>query len=580
MNYIAPLKETDFWLKNVLDHKRIFTVPEFSEFNEEIVEPVLKEIAKIAEEEISPLNQLSDKKPAKLENGIVRTVEGFSKAYKILADGGWLGISGSISYGGMGFPLTLTSCFNEYLGSACLSFSLLPLMTQGQIDALETHATKKLKDVFLPRLNSGEWTGTMNLTEPQAGSDVGALKSKALENGNGSFSITGQKIFISWGDHSLAKNVCHLVLARLPNSPPGSKGISLFIVPKYIEDKDGHWVTNNNVTTVSLEHKMGLHGSPTAVMEYKDSKGWLIGKRNSGLLAMFTMMNNARLGVGVEGLSQCELATQKATNYAMNRKQGKVIIENSEGFIIDHADVRRNLLTMKSLTSIVRALCLDTAISLDLSRSLDESVKEFHNSRAAFLIPIAKAFSTEIGCQLADLAIQVHGGMGYIEETGIAQVYRDVRVTAIYEGTNGIQAVDLVGRKLADKGKTAFAVLDEISGTSNQAKNQKDKDIIVMGEKLSHSLKIFRKTLNWMLSRKNVNDRNAGAMPFLRALGYLLGGHYLLKASLSSADKDWKSLSKFYFLNLMDKAIMNSQVSCSGSESLYQIDKKMFGLHT
>ncbi len=576
MSYSAPLTETHFWLKNVLDLKRIFLVPEYSQFNDEDLEHALKEIAKIAEEEVAPLNQLSDKKPARLENGVVRTEEGFLKAYKILSQGGWLGISGNVAYGGLGLPLTFTSCFNEYLGSACLSFSLLSLMTQGQIDALETHATKKIKDVFLPRLNSGDWTGTMNLTEPQAGSDVGALTTKAIENGDGSFSITGQKIYISWGDHNLAKNVCHLVLARLENSPPGSKGISLFLVPKYVEDKEGQWVIGNHVTALSLEHKMGLHGSPTAVMEYSNSKGWLVGEKNQGLAAMFTMMNNARLGVGVEGLSQCELATQKAIFYAKNRKQGKSNIKDSEGYIIDHADVRRNLLTMKSVTSAVRALCLDTAVSLDLSRSTDKNIKEYHTARAAFLIPIAKAFSTEMGCELADIAIQVHGGMGYIEETGIAQVYRDVRVTAIYEGTNGIQALDLVGRKLLDRGKAALNVLDEINQTVGKAIVHGHSDIKKMGEKLDHNSKIFKSTLDLMLSRKDTNDRQAGAMPFLRAIGYLLGGHYLLKASLSSSTGEWRALSKFYVFNLLERAAMNSKIARCEPESLYDFDREMF----
>ena len=577
MSYSAPLKETHFWLKNVLNHQRIFVVPEYSQFDDEDLDQVLKEIAKIAEEKVAPLNQRSDKKPAKLENGVVRTEEGFSKAYKILAEGGWLGISGNVAYGGLGLPLTFTSCFNEYLGSACLSFSLLSLMTQGQIDALETHATKKIKDVFLPRLNSGNWTGTMNLTEPQAGSDVGALTTKAIKNKDGSFSITGQKIYISWGDHDLAKNVCHLVLARLDNSPSGSKGISLFLVPKYIENQDGEWVISNNVTTLSLEHKMGLHGSPTAVMDYKNSKGWLIGEKNQGLAAMFTMMNNARLGVGVEGLSQCELATQKAILYAKNRKQGKSNIKNPEGFIIDHADVRRNLLIMKSVTSAVRALCLDTAVSLDLSRSIDENIKEFHASRAAFLIPVAKAFSTEMGCELADIAIQVHGGMGYIEETGIAQVYRDVRVTAIYEGTNGIQAMDLVGRKLLDEGKIAFKILDEINQTVTHAMSQGHSDLIEMGKKVEHNSMIYRNTLDWMLSKKSTNDRYGGSVPFLRATGYLLGGHYLLKAAISSSDNKWRALSKFYIYNILERAAMNSKISCCEPESLYDFDNKMFG---
>ena len=459
MSYIAPIDETKFWLYEILEAKRLFSVSSFHGFKEEDLNLILSEAAKITSESIYPLNQKSDQIPAKLENGICRTTPGFADAYECLVQGGWTGISGSQKYGGMGLPSTVTSCFNEYFGSACLSFSLLFLMNQGQIDALENHANENIKNIFLPKLNSGEWTGTMNLTEPQAGSDVGALTTKAEINSDGSYAITGQKIYISWGEHDLSTNICHLVLARLPSSPKGSKGVSLFIVPKYIQNEKDEWLLENNVKALSLEKKMGMHGSPTAVIEYKQSKGWLVGEENAGLHAMFTMMNNARLGVGIEGLSQCELATQKALEFAKTRKQGNAKIDNGKGVILDHPDVRRMIIMMKSLTAAVRALCLDAALSLDLSKSNDKQLATKENTRASFLIPIAKAFSTEIGCRVADIGIQVHGGMGYVEETGVAQVLRDVRVTAIYEGTNGIQAIDLIGRKLADSGKAANGLI-------------------------------------------------------------------------------------------------------------------------
>ena len=577
MSYIAPIDETKFWLYEILEAKRLFSVSSFHGFKEEDLNLILSEAAKITSESIYPLNQKSDQIPAKLENGICRTTPGFADAYECLVQGGWTGISGSQKYGGMGLPSTVTSCFNEYFGSACLSFSLLFLMNQGQIDALENHANEKIKNIFLPKLNSGEWTGTMNLTEPQAGSDVGALTTKAEINSDGSYAITGQKIYISWGEHDLSSNICHLVLARLPSSPKGSKGVSLFIVPKYIQNEKDEWLLENNVKAISLEKKMGMHGSPTAVIEYKQSRGWLVGEENAGLHAMFTMMNNARLGVGIEGLSQCELATQKALEFAKTRKQGNAKIDNGKGVILDHPDVRRMIITMKSLTAAVRALCLDAALSLDLSKSNDKQVAAKENIRASFLIPIAKAFSTEIGCRVADIGIQVHGGMGYVEETGIAQVLRDVRVTAIYEGTNGIQAIDLIGRKLSDSGKAANGLIDEIKLTISECYDHTDHQIKEMGAKLSKSLVCLETSLNWMLGQEDFNERLAGASPFLKAFGFILGGNYLIKAALKTCSSDRKSLALFYCLNVLPEMEAYGALSQSGKDSLYEYSDQFFG---
>ena len=577
MSYIAPIDETKFWLYEILEAKRLFSVSSFHGFKEEDLNLILSEAAKITSESIYPLNQKSDQIPAKLENGICRTTPGFANAYECLVQGGWTGISGSQKYGGMGLPSTLTSCFNEYFGSACLSFSLLFLMNQGQIDALENHADENIKNIFLPKLNSGEWTGTMNLTEPQAGSDVGALTTKAEINSDGSYSITGQKIYISWGEHDLSSNICHLVLARLPSSPKGSKGVSLFIVPKYIQNDKAEWLLENNVKAVSLEKKMGMHGSPTAVIEYKQSKGWLVGEENAGLHAMFTMMNNARLGVGIEGLSQCELASQKALEFAKTRKQGNAKIDNGKGVILDHPDVRRMIIMMKSLTAAVRALCLDAALSLDLSKSNDKQLATKENTRASFLIPIAKAFSTEIGCRVADIGIQVHGGMGYVEETGVAQVLRDVRVTAIYEGTNGIQAIDLIGRKLSDSGKAANGLIDEIKLTISECYDHTDHQIKEMGAKLSKSLVCLETSLNWMLGQEDFNERLAGASPFLKAFGLILGGNYLIKAALKTCSSDRKSLAQFYCLNVLPEMEAYGAMSQSGKDSLYEYSDQFFG---
>tara|TARA_Y200000002_G_C22654267_1_gene652757 strand:- start:522 stop:1856 length:1335 start_codon:yes stop_codon:yes gene_type:complete len=444
-------------------------------------------------------------------------------------------------------------------------------MTQGQIDALESHANEDIKKIFLPKLNSGEWSGTMNLTEPQAGSDVGALRSVANKDKDGTYKVTGQKIYISWGDHSLSSNICHLLLARLPNSPKGTKGISLFLVPKYIPDNRGNLTGRNFINTVSLEHKMGLHGSPTAVLEYQNAKGWLVGEENKGMMAMFTMMNNARLGVAVQGLSQSELATQKAIEFAKNRHQGRNLNNTKDHStpIINHADVRRNLLIMKSLTFISRALCFDTALTIDLSKKTNDS---FLKRKASFLTPIAKSFCTEMGSKVADMAIQVHGGMGYIEETGISQVYRDVRVTSIYEGTNGIQAMDFVGRKLGSSGDVAYSILQEIE--------ENEEAIKYTQPKVAHSIENARVSLNkaidWMISQNDLNDRYSGADPFLRAFALMLGANYMVKTLLITEKEDKNELAHFYIKNLLPFCSIESSISTLGSDNLYASENSIF----
>ena len=494
---------------------------------------------------------MGDLHPARLENGIVRTSPGFPEGYKAIAEGGWIGMAADTEFGGMGMPMVLTSAVNELLASACLSLSLNPLMCQGQIEAITAHASDALRALYLPKLISGEWSGTMNLTEPQAGSDVGALSSKAEANDDGSFAITGQKIFISWGDHDCAGNIVHLVLARLPDAPGGTKGISLFIVPKFIPDASGKPGAANSLRVVSLEHKMGLHGSPTAVMSYEGATGWMVGAPGGGMAAMFTMMNNARLGVGIQGLSQAELALQKALAFAAERKQGRSPIRGGTGMILDHADVRRNLMVMKSQTQVARAICLDCAISLDLAHAQSDPAMI---ARAAFLTPIAKAFGTDTGAEVASLGIQVHGGMGYIEETGVAQIYRDARITAIYEGTNGIQAMDLVGRKLADGGAAARALLDEIAQTAKNA------------PELAAAHQALVAATDWMLGAE-MNDRAAGAQPYLRAFALVLGGHYLLKGA--AIDDSRKPLADFHLRQPMAAVAGLCAAACQGAAPLY-----------
>ena len=562
MTYRAPVREMRFYLENVLQASRLAGTDRFSEATADTADAILTEAARLAEDVLAPLNRTGDLYPAHLENGVVRTSPGFSEGYRAIAEGGWVGISGDPEWGGMGLPMTLTSCVNEMLGSACLSLSLCPLLTQGQIEALEHHADEALRNLYLPKLNAGEWTGTMNLTEPQAGSDVGALRSRAEPNDDGTYAVSGQKIYISWGDHDLAANVCHLVLARLPDGPPGTKGISLFLVPKYIPDTDGNPGQANSLSVVSLEHKMGLHGSPTAVMQFDGAKGWLVGKPHGGMAAMFTMMNNARLGVGVEGLSQAEAAYQKALAYALERTQGKPMIEGGTGTILDHADVRRMLMKMKAQTAMARAICLDCALSLDMAKA---GQGDEWAARGAFLTPIAKAFGTDTGCEVSELGVQVHGGMGFIEETGAAQFYRDVRVTAIYEGTNGIQAMDLVARKLMDRGVAARALLAEIEATAEAAAGPHPE----LSVGLRTATDALSDALDTMLGAE-LNDRFAGAVPFLRAFALVLGCHYLLRAGLADADRI--PLARFAIRRMLSEVAALCAEAGAGAVDLYALD--------
>ncbi|MDE0983395.1 MAG: acyl-CoA dehydrogenase [Yoonia sp.] len=539
MPYRAPVSDYRFIMDTVAGFQTVTGTTRFAEATGDMADAILSEAAKLCEEVLYPLNRAGDLHPAKLENGVVRTSPGFGDGYQAIANGGWIGMSASEDVGGMGLPMTLTTAVNEMMASACLSLQLNPLMSQGQIEALEHHASDAIKDRYLPKLISGDWCGTMNLTEPQAGSDVGALRSKAVPNGDGSYAITGQKIYISWADNDFSENVCHLVLARLPDGVAGTKGISLFMVPKLIPNADGTLGKQNNLRVVSLEHKLGLHGSPTAVMEYSGAQGWLVGAENGGMAAMFTMMNNARLGVGVQGIGAAEGAYQHALAYAMDRKQGKA---GGSGTIIEHADVRRMLASMKADIFAARSIALMNAVAIDMAAATGEDA---WRTRAAFLTPIGKAFGTDVGIDVANTGLQVHGGMGYIEETGAAQYARDVRVTAIYEGTNGIQAMDLVARKLMDGGEAAFAILDEIEAGADAAKaNQPDLANAVWNAAAS-----LRETTEWLVEQ-DLTDRFAGAVPYLRAFARVLGGHAHLAAAMSGGAARMR-LATFYIKRLL-----------------------------
>ena len=549
MPYRAPTADIRFVLDHVVGFDRVAATDRFADATPDTVEAILTEAAKMAEDVLAPLNRQGDLHPARLENGVVRTSPGFADGYRAIAEGGWIGMSADPDHGGMGLPTALTMAVNEMIGSACLSLQLNPLMTQGQIEALEAHASDEIKALYLPKLVSGEWCGTMNLTEPQAGSDVGALRSKAVPNDDGTFAVTGQKIYISWGDNDFSDNVCHLVLARLPDAGEGTRGISLFMVPKRLPDENGDPGVANMLKVVSLEHKLGLHGSPTAVMEYDGATGWLVGEPHRGMAAMFTMMNNARLGVGVQGLSVAEAAMQHALQYALDRRQGKSHVP--DGSILEHADVRRMILSMRAETFAARALCLDCAVSLDLGRATGDAAAR---ARGAFLTPIAKAFGTDTGIKVAGDGIQVHGGMGFVEETGAAQYLRDVRVTAIYEGTNGIQAMDLVGRKLADGGAAAHAILDEVAATDD--------------ERLKAAAEELRTLTGWLLEQ-DMQDRFAGSVAYLAAFARVLGAHYHLKAA--AADPARAHLARFAAGRMIPEALAEMAKARTGAEELYAV---------
>ena len=543
MPYRSPVSEFQFILKNVVDFDKIAATEKFSEASSDMVDAILTEAGKLCDDAIAPIQRNGDLHPAKLENGVVRTSPGFADAFSAIAEGGWIGICADPEYGGMGLPLTVATAVNDMMSGACLSMQLNPLMSQGQIEALESHASDEIKEMYIPKLISGEWTGTMNLTEPQAGSDVGALSTKAEPNGDGSYAITGQKIYITWGDNDFAENICHLVLARTPDGAPGTKGISLFMVPKFIPNADGTLGERNSLRVVSLEHKLGLHGSPTAVMSYEGARGWLVGPEFGGMAAMFTMMNNARLGVGTQGIGTAEGAYQAAYNYAMDRKQGRV---GGTGTIIEHADVRRMLAHMKSDTFAARAIALACGAAIDLQHATKDPKWA---ARAALLTPIAKSFGTDTGIDVANLGIQVHGGMGFIEETGAAQYLRDVRVTAIYEGTNGIQAMDLVGRKMMDGGDAAFQLMDEIEAF---AEGQK-ANLPELAEAVWQATEDLRETTEWLVAQ-DVSDRFAVSVPYLRAFARVLGGYYHLIAA-AKGDEARQRLAAFYIKRLLPEHV-------------------------
>ena len=560
MPYRAPVRDLRFILDHVVDFAQVTATPRFAEAGGEMAAAVLTEAGRIATDVLAPLNRAGDKHPARLENGAVVSSRGFAEGYRAMAEGGWVGIAARPEHGGMGLPISLALAVDDMFAGACLALQLKPVLTKGQIEALEHHASDAIKALYLPKLTSGEWSGTMNLTEPQAGSDVGALRTRAEPLDDGTYAISGQKIYITWGDSDLVANVCHLVLARLPGAPEGTKGISLFMVPKFIPDTEGRLGERNALRVVSLEHKLGIHGSPTCVMQYDGARGWLVGEENKGMAAMFTMMNNARLAVGAQGVGIAEAALQQALAYAGDRHQGATPLA-ADGPILDHADVRRMLAVMRAEVFAARSIALACAVAIDMASATGSADWQ---ARAAFLTPIAKAHGTDIGCEVAHLGVQVHGGMGYIEEAGAAQYARDVRITAIYEGTNGIQAMDLVGRKMADGGEAAFRLIDEVQRGAEAARTRYPD---LAGEVWQAS-EALREATEALVAQPP-NDRFAGAVPYLRAFARVLGGDAHLKAAL--ADPERLALARVMIRRILpEHGALLAQVR-EGADGLYAL---------
>ncbi|MFV0333087.1 MAG: acyl-CoA dehydrogenase [Tropicimonas sp.] len=566
MSYIAPLAEFRFLLEHVTGFGRLRATELFAEATEDVTEAVLAEAARLAGEVLAPVNRAGDVQPAVLENGVLRSPPGYAEAYRAIADGGWISVAAPVEHGGMGLPVSLQMAINEMMSSACLALQLNPLLSQGQIEALATHAGAEIKALYLPRLISGEWSGTMDLTESGAGSDVGALKTRAARNGDGSYAITGQKIFITWGECDFTGNVCHLVLARLPDGAPGTKGISLFLVPRNLPDGNGDPGAANRVRAVSIEHKLGIHGSPSCVMEFEGATGWLVGEEHGGMAAMFTMMNNARLSVAMQGIGLAEAAAQKALAYAMERRQGRA---GGTGTIVEHADVRRMLATMRAEIFAARAIALSNAVAIDMSRATGEADWA---ARAALLTPISKAHCTDIGHELAHLGVQVHGGAGYIEETGAAQFARDVRVTQIYEGTNGIQAMDLVARKMADDGAAAFAILDEVQALAVAAR----ATLPDLAEAVFDAAETLREATEWLIAQE-MQDRFAGCTAYLRAFARVLGAQYHLMAARADPGGARARLAGCFIRRILPEHLALVRQVREGAGGLYALSVEDLG---
>ncbi len=597
--YHAPLKEMEFVLNELAGLAQIGKLPGFEEATPDTVAAILQEAAKFAASVLDPLNVPGDREGSKLlPDGTVKTPAGFKDAYRQFIENGWNGLTKNPQYGGQGLPHIVATPVEEMWHSSNMAFDLCPLLTQGAIDALELCGTPEQKALFLPKMVEGTWTGTMNLTEPQAGSDLAAVRTRAVPQDDGSYKLYGQKIFITYGDHDYTENIVHLVLARTPDAPEGVKGISLFVVPKFLVNPDGSLGARNDVHCVSLEHKLGIHASPTAILAYGDNGGavgYLVGEENRGLEYMFIMMNQARFSVGMEGVGLSERAYQRAVAYARDRVQGRPVgIEKGQpgGAIIEHPDIRRMLMTMRAYTEATRAVAYVTAAAIDnAQRHPDPAARKQHQAFVDLMIPIVKGWSTEIAQEVTYMGVQVHGGMGFIEETGAAQHYRDARIITIYEGTTGIQANDLIGRKTArDGGATARAVAADIDKLAARLASHADPALREIGLRLAAATAALQAAIEWLVPAygNSVRLAHAAAVPFLKLWGLVAGGWQMGRAALAAtealarADADAPFLrakvatARFYAECLLPQAEGLAQAITQGSDSVLALTADQF----
>ncbi len=591
--YKAPLKDMNFVLNHVVDVEELSKMDAFAHAESDVVSAVLEEASKLAGNVLSPLNKVGDLAGTSVSDGVVKSPDGWADAYKQFSEGGWNGIAGPEEFGGGGMPQAVALASVEMWNASNMAFALCPLLTQGAIESLIAHGTDEQKSKYLEKLVTGEWTATMNLTESHAGSDVGALRSKAEPAEDGSWLISGQKIFITYGEHEMTENIIHLVLARTPGSPPGTKGISLFIVPKFLVNDDGSLGARNDLKCVSVEEKIGIHASPTCVMSYGDNGkcvGYLIGGENNGMACMFTMMNNARLNVGLQGLAIADRAYQQAVEYALDRKQGRAAgtPKGESAPIVKHADVRRMLMTMRAQVKAMRCLVYLNGAALDKAHNhSDENVRKENMGLAELLTPLSKAWCTDLGVELSSTAVQVHGGMGFIEETGVGQYYRDARILPIYEGTNGIQALDLIGRKLGLQGgepvRKLIAEMDELAHNMSGD----NEDLCVISRQLGVAVTALKEATDWMYSNAP-NDPNAapaGATPYLRMFATTVGGYLLAKSAKkaqelkAAGDPDVKFMdakvvtAKFFATQILPQVAALLGPVTEGADLLYAIEE-------
>lgn len=595
MAFVTPQRDMKFALNHMAGFGALQSSGAFDDLSDDLVAAILEEMAKYCDQVVAPLNAVSDTEGAVLENGVVRTSPGFKAAYQHYVEAGWNALAFPETIGGQGLPQTLAVALVDALNAACMSFAIGTTLTTGAVKAVSHAGDERQKRLYLPKLVSGEWTGTMNLTEPQAGSDLSAIRTKAEPVGDGRYKISGQKIFITYGDHDLTDNIIHLVLARLPDAPPGTAGLSMFLVPKRHVQEDGSLGAANDVKCVGLEEKMGLHGSPTCVMAFGedgDCYGTLLGEKNKGLRNMFVMMNSARLDVGAQGVGVAERAYQRALAYAQERKQGRALgVKSGDQLAIyEHPDVRRMLFSMKSLVDAARGICYANTVAYDLARHAPgEEEKRKAAALEGLLTPISKAWSTDRANEVASLGVQIHGGMGYIEETGAAQHMRDARIAAIYEGTNGIQAMDLVSRKLqGDGGAAARAFIEDVTSLAAEVMGAGNADLESIGARLKESADALAASTAWLLKRATMNqdDVLAGATPYLKQFGNVAGGYYLARGAMAAAqlsDDDMTkgyreakiTIARFFADNYLSEAIGLTPAVTAGAASLVRLDPNL-----